>query len=299
MTGSIRQHVLFTEDTFHASYLIQRWQREFPGETGRILVRSKAPGEHLQAARQRFLREHAGRRGLPGAARATWQSLYPTAGPADYAMIELFGVPAAGPAAGTPPVYLGDRANAEPVRAWFDSQLAGRPEVFLHVFLDRILAPWWITGVAGRIVNAHSAVLPIARGSNAIEQVAALQDGIRFARAAGATLHYVDTGVDTGEVIEIRRLPDPFGFDSIWQCKAACFATAFDLLVDNARRLSKSTDLPTASPQHGGERWPDFRRADFDTACQRRAELGYHRLKYLDAEITRSAGYSVADSATA
>lgn len=49
--------------------------------------------------------------------------------------------------------------------------------------------------------------------------------------------------------MEARRLPDPFGFDSIWQCKAACFATAFDLLAEAARRLSADAGLPPGVPQ--------------------------------------------------
>lgn len=34
MSDSIRRHVLLTEDTFHASYLIRRGQQEFPDDAG-------------------------------------------------------------------------------------------------------------------------------------------------------------------------------------------------------------------------------------------------------------------------
>jgi len=53
MTGSIRQHVPFTEKTFHISHLIQCWQREFLGEIGWILVRAEPPCEPLRTAPRR------------------------------------------------------------------------------------------------------------------------------------------------------------------------------------------------------------------------------------------------------
>ena len=54
----------------------------------------------------------------------------------------------------------------------------------------------------GRIVNTHSALLPDFPGAHPVEDV--LAAGVP---ETAATVHYVDEGVDTGEVIAAERVP--------------------------------------------------------------------------------------------
>jgi len=75
--------------------------------------------------------------------------------------------------------------------------LAGFMRILHDVFLDRF---------AGRVVNIHPSLLPSFPGLHAQEQ--ALAYGVRY---AGATVHFVDAGVDAGPVIlqaVVPVLPD-------------------------------------------------------------------------------------------
>jgi phosphoribosylglycinamide formyltransferase-1 len=47
------------------------------------------------------------------------------------------------------------------------------------------------------IINVHPSILPEFKGLNAIQQ--ALESGAKY---TGVTIHYVDEGVDTGEIIQ-------------------------------------------------------------------------------------------------
>lgn len=49
----------------------------------------------------------------------------------------------------------------------------------------------------GSIINVHPSILPEFRGLNAIQQ--ALESGAKY---TGVTIHYVDEGIDTGEIIK-------------------------------------------------------------------------------------------------
>ena len=65
-----------------------------------------------------------------------------------------------------------------------------------------LLRPTFVDRFAGRIVNTHSAPLPEFPGAQPIEDV--LAAGVP---ETAATVHYVDSGVDTGAVIVAERVP--------------------------------------------------------------------------------------------
>ena len=60
----------------------------------------------------------------------------------------------------------------------------------------RILTPEFVRRFKGRIMNIHPALLPSFPGLHAQKQ--AIEYGVRF---SGATVHFVDEGVDSGPVI--------------------------------------------------------------------------------------------------
>jgi phosphoribosylglycinamide formyltransferase-1 len=73
---------------------------------------------------------------------------------------------------------------------------------YMHVVSPRIIAPY-----AGRIINIHPSLIPKHCGMGYYgirvhESVLASGD-----EESGATVHFVDEGVDTGEVITRRKLP--------------------------------------------------------------------------------------------
>jgi phosphoribosylglycinamide formyltransferase-1 len=60
----------------------------------------------------------------------------------------------------------------------------------------RLLSPSFIREFAGRIFNIHPGLLPAFSGLHAQRQ--AVDYGVRF---AGATVHFVDEGLDTGPIV--------------------------------------------------------------------------------------------------
>ena len=107
--------------------------------------------------------------------------------------------------AGVPAVHL-DPA-AWPDRAAFDRALAraldehGVELVCLAGYM-RVLSPEFVRRYPGRILNVHPALLPAFPGLHAVRQ--ALEHGVKV---AGATIHLVDEGVDTGPIVLQAAVP--------------------------------------------------------------------------------------------
>jgi phosphoribosylglycinamide formyltransferase-1 len=70
----------------------------------------------------------------------------------------------------------------------------------------QLLDPGFITRFDQRIINIHPSLLPSFPGMDAVGQ--ALAAG---ASETGVTVHFVDEGVDTGEVIAVSTVPIPAG----------------------------------------------------------------------------------------
>jgi phosphoribosylglycinamide formyltransferase-1 len=66
----------------------------------------------------------------------------------------------------------------------------------------RILGGGFIRAWAGRVMNIHPALLPAFPGLHGQRQ--ALEHGVKV---AGATVHFVDEGVDTGPIILQSSVP--------------------------------------------------------------------------------------------
>ncbi|MDC3414196.1 phosphoribosylglycinamide formyltransferase [Aquibacillus sp. 3ASR75-11] len=65
----------------------------------------------------------------------------------------------------------------------------------------RLIGPTLLTEYNGRILNIHPSLLPAFPGKDAIGQ--ALDAGVKV---SGVTIHYVDEGMDTGEIIAQESL---------------------------------------------------------------------------------------------
>lgn len=66
----------------------------------------------------------------------------------------------------------------------------------------RIISPEFISKYRNRIINIHPAILPSFPGLHAQKQ--ALDYGVKF---SGCTVHFVDSGVDTGPIILQEIVP--------------------------------------------------------------------------------------------
>jgi phosphoribosylglycinamide formyltransferase-1 len=66
----------------------------------------------------------------------------------------------------------------------------------------RLLSPALVAAFRGRILNVHPALLPAFPGLHALRQ--ALDYGVKV---TGATIHFVDEGVDTGPIVLQAAVP--------------------------------------------------------------------------------------------
>ncbi|QQA45587.1 phosphoribosylglycinamide formyltransferase [Staphylococcus pseudintermedius] len=66
----------------------------------------------------------------------------------------------------------------------------------------RLIDETLLSAYEGRILNIHPSLLPKYKGKNAVGQ--ALNSGDK---ETGSTVHYVDAGMDTGQMIEQRTCP--------------------------------------------------------------------------------------------
>jgi phosphoribosylglycinamide formyltransferase-1 len=107
--------------------------------------------------------------------------------------------------AGAKAVHLDPRAY--PDRGAFDEAVAEvlhqhATELVCLAGYMRVLSPEFIRRFPGRILNVHPALLPAFPGLHAQRQ--ALQHGVKV---AGATVHFVDEGVDTGPIVLQSAVP--------------------------------------------------------------------------------------------
>jgi phosphoribosylglycinamide formyltransferase-1 len=107
--------------------------------------------------------------------------------------------------AGVPGVFLDPKAYGD--REAYDAALLACLEehgvelVCLAGFM-RILGAAFVRRLRGRLINIHPSLLPAFPGLHAQRQ--ALHHGVKV---AGATVHFVDEGVDTGPIIAQASVP--------------------------------------------------------------------------------------------
>jgi len=84
-----------------------------------------------------------------------------------------------------------------------DAELRGNGVEFICLAgYMRVLTPWLVRQWEGKMVNIHPALLPEFKGLHTHER--ALEAGVR---EHGATVHWVSSGVDEGEIIAQARVP--------------------------------------------------------------------------------------------
>ena len=92
---------------------------------------------------------------------------------------------------------------------WAEKLLASvqhhQPDLVVLAGFMRILPANFVSALKGKLINTHPSLLPDFKGAHAVRD--ALAAGVT---KTGVTIHYVDEGVDTGEIIvqsEIEILP--------------------------------------------------------------------------------------------
>ena len=142
-----------------------------------------------------------------------------------------------------------------------------RPDIGLSVLFGYILRPEFLDLFPAGVVNLHPAYLPYNRG--AYPNVWSIVERT----PAGVTLHYIDAGVDTGDIIAQRRVPIE--------------------LVDTGETLYRK--LERASVELFKETWPLIRSGQAPRIPQDKREGTYHhtrdveRIDHIDLNHTYAA----------
>jgi phosphoribosylglycinamide formyltransferase 1 len=97
--------------------------------------------------------------------------------------------------------YFVVRLSDHPDRAAWDKALteavaAYRPDLVVSAGFMKILGSDFLARFVNRVINTHPALLPSFPGINAVADALAM--GVKV---TGATVHFVDAGVDTGPII--------------------------------------------------------------------------------------------------
>ena len=83
---------------------------------------------------------------------------------------------------------------------WAETLLANvqhhQPDLVVLAGFMKVLPANFVSALKGKLINIHPSLLPEFKGAHAVRD--ALQAG---ATKTGATIHFVDEGVDTGEII--------------------------------------------------------------------------------------------------
>jgi len=144
-------------------------------------------------------------------------------------------------AAGVPALTIPHRDFAS--REAFDHALvaalreAGVNWVVLAGFMRVLTAPF-LSAFPGRIINIHPALLPAFPGVDAVKQ--ALDYGVKL---SGCTVHFVDSGVDSGKIIAQRAVPvEPA--DDLPKLAARIHAAEHELFVSVLRDIAAGVVTP-------------------------------------------------------
>lgn len=78
---------------------------------------------------------------------------------------------------------------------------AVEPDLVVSAGFMRILGPAFLEQFEGRTINTHPSLLPSFPGAHAVRD--ALEHGVKV---TGCTVHYVDAGLDSGEIIAQRAV---------------------------------------------------------------------------------------------
>jgi phosphoribosylglycinamide formyltransferase-1 len=107
-----------------------------------------------------------------------------------------------------PKAYGIERAEKKKIQTYVQPSLKGLElhvtklcsssdiELIVLAGFMRLLSPGFVEAWKGKIINIHPALLPSFPGAHAIEQ--AFEHGVKY---TGVTVHYVDEGMDTGQII--------------------------------------------------------------------------------------------------
>ena len=147
------------------------------------------------------------------------------------------------PARAFPAAEHPDRsARDAAIAAWLGDE--HRAELVVLAGYLQLVSPPFLDAFPERVINVHPALLPAFPGLHVVQQ--ALDYG---AKVFGVTVHFVDTGVDTGPIIFQRALELPDATDAA-EVIARLHPIEHELLVEAVRRIAEgAVDFDPANPR--------------------------------------------------
>ena len=112
---------------------------------------------------------------------------------------------------------------------------AAEPDIIISSYYRKILKANVLNLPKLGCINVHSAILPIGRGP-----APTMWNVINGDKYAGATLHYMDEGVDSGDLIDQRiiRVDGRTGFELNKDLMHVCY----DLVISNFKSICEGTN---------------------------------------------------------
>jgi phosphoribosylglycinamide formyltransferase-1 len=138
--------------------------------------------------------------------------------------------------------YESRAVRDEAMAAWLRDE--HRAELIVLAGYTQLVSPGFLDAFPQRVVNVHPALLPAFPGLHVVQ--AALDYG---AKVFGVTVHFVDTGVDTGPIIFQRavELPDA---QSAEEVLSHLHPIEHELLVETVARIAQgSVEFDPGNPR--------------------------------------------------
>lgn len=220
---------VIVDDIFNNSYLLQKLLEKFSNNSKFLGVLFRSNNQGLLEDKIKFHQSYKGQKELNNNVIKQLEGLYGSLSNTEKAMIKRYGVSELTSNIYDKAKYVGDNLNAQDLEYWIKNESIKNPNLEIFISIDQILKPFWLK--YAKVINTHPAVLPYARGMCALEQTVAKGDLNAVKKTAGATVHFIDEGIDTGDIIAARRIINPFSSESLADLKGRCYLLSFDLLV--------------------------------------------------------------------
>lgn len=138
-----------------------------------------------------------------------------------------------------------DGKYAEEAKAAQDALAQTRPDLLVVAAYGLILPAWTLTLPQYGCFNIHASLLPRWRGAAPIQRAIEAGDA-----ETGITIMQMDEGLDTGDMLHIRRLPIE-AKQTAAQLHDALADLGADAIVETIRQLEAGTLSATPQPEEG------------------------------------------------
>lgn len=147
-------------------------------------------------------------------------------------------------------IMLPFRNNVEEVNRFSTIIQHAHPDLLLVYGFSQIIAPEIFNIPDLGTVNVHGALLPDYRGANILNwQI------INGETESGVTLHYIDEGVDTGDIIAQSKYPIEFT-DTIVDLKRKMIHGSLVLLVGELPKIFNNTNMRKKQNDENSRHYP-------------------------------------------